>query len=742
MNHAHTHRASGFTLAELVVAVGLVAVLLIGIGQLFNTVTRLSGTGTAAAEVDAFARTIEQQLRSDFEGFNRMLEDETFIVIRNRRLGGDLNRDGTISVNAGERILYTTLEDRERDERRGIIGGAAYTNPNGLGRTVRLDDMSFIALGGSIGGFQSFQQDERGRTPITAQHALIRWGHGLRPAVVDYDPNDPDSFRERRFFVRDNEGRASFALGEGFGALNSRNEFVGQGLLSRQQMLLYGGLAAGFPTTSNRESPIGNERSYVPYVREYEAASYPDGFDQRFFSINPANFSDGGGINIPDLPNPRLSFMGRTDIIAQNLFDTIRWLAGEEDRPLDSATGYLRNDPEAFPNDRNSDLVAVPLDATAFDSGFLDLSRRLHTYVDTDSPADVRDADFSLFKLRNGSRAVGVTNIFDFDRPLTVEEAFRVNLRNYQSALAGTLSRVLIEPDPYPSRANDSRGPVNAAVERMDLHALINERCSSFEIAWSDGATWVFDETVRIDTDGFYIEGDPDTVERTIGRGDIIWFDMDFTRRDLWDVIAGDTAGASFDADGQRTTNINRAAIVPNADFDTQDDEFSPRSREAARELYPVVGGPDPEIGDRAGAPSTLPIQYRDGDDNLIEIPNSDGRFNRLFGFGDVEFNDPGSNFAEYSGALTGGVVPDTADPAAAPDEYFGVWGFRVPNGNAQDLGQGATAGLAELEGGYGISWEKPRYIRVRMTLHDRQFRIPGGREYEFVIELNPISAE
>lgn len=698
-----------FTLGELIVAVGLVALLTVAIGQLFSTVTRLTGTGTAIAETDALARTLEQYLRNDIAGFNRMRADETYLAIRCREIGGDQNLDsGTLnlagaSTAQGERELYLTRDDRLADQREVRT---PYANQS-RSVTSRLDEFAFITLGGTNGGLTSFQQDAQGRTPVSATHAFVIYGHGLRPAPDrDYDPTDPNDVILRQWLADDGSllGSPNFALA--FGAVGTSNEFAGDFLLGRQQYLLFGGLAAGYPAGANRQAPLGDFREYAPYIRDYEADTLYWG--QRDFGIRPDRAE--GGVLPVDRPNPRLKWQGRVDVIAQDLFDARRWLEGEEDRPTSTLNPNLYDANFNYPeiNGPTSPNTFVPSDATAFDSGLLDDDRR---------DLAPRFFDFRLWRRYKGHSANGG---FSPTQPPSRIFAFQRNVTNLQSALAGTLTRPLIQPDPFPGRRTSDTGTQDPSEARMDIHALIAERCSSFEVAWSDGSTWLFDETAYIDTDGVYTQGDINTVERILTRGDLIWFDMNFTRQDLWNVVSGNTSSVPDDV---------RPRLLPNSDFNDTTPQFSSRSFDFATRLYPQPS-PDPEIGDRFDTPSTLPLAFTSGGSRQ-EIAGSAGRQNRLFAFDTATFNDANDEFAEYEPQSTGGVEPGFGD------EYLAIFGFRKPNGSEVDL---STGGLLEDE--YEGAWDKPKFLRVRATLHDKGFRIEGGRTYEFVFALDPIDAD
>ncbi|MEM1422612.1 MAG: type II secretion system protein [Planctomycetota bacterium] len=761
----------GFTLTELVVAVGLVTILTLGIGRLFSTVTGLTGTGAAVAETDALARALETRLRADIAGLNALNEDEAFLVIRNTRLGGDRNFSSTPDLanrdDDWERDLYINREDRDADAR----GQEPPYTQDSRAVSVRMDELAFVSNGAGVGNFRSFQQDQNGRAPITAPNALVIYGHGLKRATdPDYDPNliataDPANLPAAAFnnpvWRPDGLDPANrYDLFSAFGVVGSRNEFAGDFDLMRQQVLFFGGLATGFPddpfNTDRPESPIGNDREYALYPRDLESALHfgnAASMDVGRDLIEPVDSVDlntdpdivAGGTTEPDYPNPRERWKGRTDIVAQSLATFRRWVEGEEDKPINVANlggrdiaDYWRTDttPFLYPEEgpANADQLFVPRDATAFDSGIFD-DLRINL-----APGD---PDFRLWR-----RFAGFNNTGNVNRSAALtsnQDAYYQNVVNLQSALAGVLNRPLYEPEPVAARRPNNALPdgVNdPADQRMDVHALLAQRCSSFEVAWSDGSVWQYDETLRVDTDGVFSADDPSTLERVIRRGDIIWFDMDFTRLDLWQCLTGNIRPPRLNPTDPFVPADARASILPNTLFNPNENDFVPPfgSLDDAQRAYPPPF-PDPEIGDRRGSPSTASLFYPvddrfeelDGNDP-DEFSRSDGRLNRLNGFlsvADGSWTDPDNFFAPYSAQLTGGRLPgDGADNA---DEYLAVFGFRVPNGAGSDLS--ATGTLDDV---YTGAWPKPRLLRVRATLHDRQFRLEGGRTYEFIFEIAP----
>ncbi len=746
MNHSHADQRQdrarrtrrGFTLAELVVAVGLVVILTLGIGQLFGTVTRLTGTGSAIAELDALARVVESQMREDAEAFRALRatgDGGTFLAIRQRRLG-DANFDGDAD-DPGERLLFISRRDRDTDAR----AGRPPFSENSLAATVRLDEVAFL-IGGS-GRYFSYQQSELGLTDVQELFALVQYGHGLRPRLdPEFDPTETDlndrSSIQLRQYVADGADPQEF-MGTAFGAPGTRNEFAGEFVLGRQQIVLFGGLASGFADdfgtpVPDPESPITNQREYVPYINEsmnlarFANADYfggpPDGVRINFGDASFYGDPPVPGTSPAVLPNPRLRVHGRADIAAQSYDDVVRWLEGEAPKlnaamvkPIEAVGG---TDPRAIITEGEPDGLGLRLpDASAYDAGLFDAPFN----APTSTPGAF--GDFRLWERVSSPTAefryspVTGGPLLPNDQvpggPVNAPQAVVDNAARQQTAIAGVLSRTLIEPEPTVFRQSGIVGVGDPQDARMDLSALLAERCSSFEIAWSDGSRWALDEPGEWDANG---DGDlTDDVDRNLFRGDLIWFDMDFTKADLYWLL-----------EDQRGIDFARA-----------------------QRLYPRNTRPDPEIGfERDYGP-------RDGDiSTFTTIPDTTG-VAVPYGAGDPPDREERlvtSDLNNIPGTVNGGFAPVylTGETGGVPidtgtnfgDEYLAIWGLNELDGFDTDY---TTAGFnsginAPIDGGFteidGVrkGVPKPRYLRIRMTLHDREFRIPGGRTYEFILDL------
>ncbi len=638
---------AGFTLVEMLVAVGAVLLLSIGIGQVFKQVSKLVGTGSAVAELDQYARSIERQLRDDFAALALTPSDQTFLAIRGRRVGDVNGRGGIGSANSGERNIYLRRDDIDAELRGGVSDSYG---TGGRGISPRLDEIMFLVLGGQDGYASSERGKNNEQTLITAPVARVYYGHGLRPAgpvledfSTPYDTSRPlnDTLGGPRNIpirnvlpdgISPSTPYAQQKWGDAFGVENSRNQFAGDFVLLRQQMLLYGGLAAGYAGNNPQDPVIGDSREYAPFIRDLETVTRV--FATPLFDISPSDLREPPGIPEvdPQYSQPRLIRHGRTDICGQNPDDVRRWLEGLG--PVDS-----------------SNPSGVYADATAFDGGLFNEPNLTDPAFVSNQGITTNQVDRPLWSLiRPGENGAAPT----------AANVLANNLRSLQSAIAGCFSRILAESEPTPIVREEvtSGGQLvsDPADALMDLHATLATRCSNFEVAWSDGTVWRGNNASGSATQPLRVDINSDgTPEHVYNLGDIVWFDYDYPRRmlELAPPIGG---GPAY------------AAAAP---------------------------GIRPEILSKS---SSYHFSDQVGDDTRRER-----RLNTL----------PNNNafVAKYDVNATGGV--DT--------EYLAIWGFREPTSS----------------GTYAGPWVKPRLIRIRMTLHDTQFRIAGGRRYEFIFSID-----
>ncbi len=426
----------GFTLSEMLVAVGLVALLTVGIGQVFQNISRLVGTGAAVAEVDQRARLIENLLRGDFETVGALRPEEYVVVIR----------------QAETEPVYTTREERDLDLREGLTRNDA----DSRAFSRRIDELAIITASTGAEGALSYQfNGPEGGNEVRAGWVRLYYGHGLRPAPdLEYDPRAdripqrymvPDGYFGQEPGDRNTRDIGANANGGDVSAWGL-NEFAGNWIMARQPLLLYGGAALGINTNDSSVQRVGTRIEVAPYIRDFET-------EQRFYR-NGENVGDdipNGGQSPLDRPNPRLVRHGRTDVCGQSYEEAKRWLEGQ-------APGGS--------------------DATAFSEGGYDVSTMAFPEVDPgvqDAPLYIRTA-----------------------LPNNPDRTIRENRRRLLSAVAGIIQRPLCDDiAPTIDRGGPVDAGIEPEDAIMDLHATLASHCSNLEISWSDGTTAVADFTLN-----------------------------------------------------------------------------------------------------------------------------------------------------------------------------------------------------------------------------------------------------
>lgn len=184
------NRRRGFTLIEILVAVGAMALIAVGLASIFQTIGRTVSGGRRLNLLNARVALIEHQMRLDFASMTR----DGFLAIRNQT---------TNTAGTGATALNVALNAE----------GAA-------SRPRRIDEIVFFAKG----QFESARDPLHPAYVATANAARIYYGHGLRqfPTSPEYRQPEPTN-------VNVNATRLGF---------NGANRFAGDWTLLRHVTLL------------------------------------------------------------------------------------------------------------------------------------------------------------------------------------------------------------------------------------------------------------------------------------------------------------------------------------------------------------------------------------------------------------------------------------------------------------------------------------------------------------------------
>lgn len=453
--------------------------------------------------------------------------------------------------------------------------------------------------------------------------------------------------------------------------ITGRNQFASDWTLTRQPLLLAGPAVSGDISDLSRPTPAmagytaslgstGSRREYAPFIRDTET------FDRMWADLGLSNDFNLPG-NTEEYPDPRLVRHGRVDISAMTRAGVQRFLEGEPD---------------------NADGGAGPGEAALSGNPFRGVGEgggRLGRRASDGAPASAQET-FNIDTVqsplwrwpRQHAGNSGAATL-----------AYRETLRGVRSGIAGTLIRPLVEVEPpefdhvFDAGAFDQETAENAL---MDSHAVVGPRCSSFEIAWSDGSR----AKREIDLDG---DGVPEFFT-----GDLIWFDItrvDDTDENTWD--ANSIQRFTLEQIQARSGGQPRISSI--------EWPFGMWTSNPAPIALALDGRPTgPELNwDRIRSAATM---------NYVAGTNAGA---------------PGQ--VVYNADMTGGApswinTPDTF-------EHLVIFPFRD---SVRDTSVRGGVGFVDS---LSEPWAKPRFIRVRLTLHDSQNRIDGGKQYEFIFPIN-----
>lgn len=246
-----------FTLSEMLVAVGAVAVISVGLAAVFQTVGRTVTTGKRLSALTQQAAVIETRMRQDFETMTR----EGFLVIRHQFTNFYTPPTSTGGPTSGSGFMRepAVLTDVER-----------YPG-DPTPRARRIDELLFF----SADDFRTSRESLIPNRTATSRAARIYYGHGMRSTAMSvtdtrnqYTSNDgvrgvnqrlPD-FRQTFQWDRNSSGIPQYALGvKGTSQYPSPNQYASDWTLLRHATLLVS------PSTTNSSGwPAGEPRpSYV-----------------------------------------------------------------------------------------------------------------------------------------------------------------------------------------------------------------------------------------------------------------------------------------------------------------------------------------------------------------------------------------------------------------------------------------------------------------------------------------------
>lgn len=198
----------GFTLVEVIVAIGILAIVGVIVGTIFATVGETLTQGRRVSNMNRFAARIERVMRQDFDN---MVRENGFLVIRNQLTH-------TYDANPQARDVPLSATD-------------------GSPRPRRIDEIMFFSRGEFTSARTPLHRDMVAR----GSAARIYYGHGQRvPEDFGPDPDNPNyTTRSARPRLDEPNNFTGARLGEpsALGQINP-NEFAGGWALLRHATVL------------------------------------------------------------------------------------------------------------------------------------------------------------------------------------------------------------------------------------------------------------------------------------------------------------------------------------------------------------------------------------------------------------------------------------------------------------------------------------------------------------------------
>ena len=183
-----TRSNPAFTLIEILVAIGIVALVAVGIAQIFAAVGETVSRGRQLGRFNQIAAQIERQMREDFNAMTR----DGFLVIRQQFADRDM--DGVINADPGQ----------------AQFDGVETSPDDAQPRLRRIDEILFFRRGDFVSAREPVHPDLLARS----SEAMVYYGHGRR--AYDTDPNEPTTeFRRPEVALENNSTLRDpdFALG-------------------------------------------------------------------------------------------------------------------------------------------------------------------------------------------------------------------------------------------------------------------------------------------------------------------------------------------------------------------------------------------------------------------------------------------------------------------------------------------------------------------------------------------------
>lgn len=471
-----------FTLIEIIVAVGVLAVIGVMLGTIFAAVGETVTQGRRVSGMNRFAARIERVMRRDFEN---MVRENGFLVIRNELTHDFSNNPSKLDV------------------------GLTVTDP--APRPRRIDEIMFFSRGDFTSNRTPLHRDLVARSDV----ARVYYGHGQKmPADYGNDPDRPDMttrYARPRLDEPNNiiNGRdARLGMPSALGTVNP-NEFASGWSLLRHVTLLVprpGGLQAlpddvfglrpndGTPEAYTRVADSSRQMALGPAAQSvFRAVSAMVPYEINTLPNNGNAFT----LIDPDKFNIRPFNAGYSVLLAGNDESKVRPLftSGVVDvavTDLDEIRTVVTSPWLGSPNNASERLPwqLTPYDYSSTIDRLTDFERQRVLFDNTGRPRN--GSVLNTGPLPMGAQRQTQQQWMLDALPSTPFDPARPNDTGFRVRYEDTPPRVYAEgPTLLTTSDADKETRMNRAVEQADQEMLgsnvFQPRCTEFIVEWSLG---------------------------------------------------------------------------------------------------------------------------------------------------------------------------------------------------------------------------------------------------------------
>ena len=218
MNARNVHRNAGFTLTELMIAVAVLVVVLLGTSKIFSTTSEVVSKGAGVSDLMQEASAVERQLRHDFKN----LCQDGVLVIRSYEVPNDINASlgyGLLNPTLSpydyircDQLLYFVDGAQGTHVYSGLQSGGDAAEHQGLAPVSRVYFGHGISFGEKSEGVDMGASQLRAPDPLYSDFYPWNFGQSLRFGYTIFEGDNFFELSGTSNFPRDPSDARSWPL--------------------------------------------------------------------------------------------------------------------------------------------------------------------------------------------------------------------------------------------------------------------------------------------------------------------------------------------------------------------------------------------------------------------------------------------------------------------------------------------------------------------------------------------------